>query len=303
VGLARFSRRSDPSDPGKFRSISGNSMNVNDKPLILLTNDDGIRSPGLWAAADALSELGFVVVAAPREQSSGYGRSLPNSSDGVIREEEVTVRGKTWKVFAVGGSPAQAVQCGVLEIAPRQPDLVVAGINYGENVGLGVTISGTVGAALEAAALGIPALAVSVEAEPHLHLSYSPEVDFSTAAFFTQRFAKVALRMEWMHDVDVIKVEVPRDATVETPWRLTHLTRAKYYVPLTSARDDLDEASSVGYTVSQAHETFEPGSDAYALRVLHQVAVTPLSIDLTSRVDFQVLESLFRGRDEPGTGK
>jgi len=112
-------------------------MNVNDKPLILLTNDDGIRSPGLWAAADALSELGFVVVAAPREQSSGYGRSLPNSSDGVIREEEVTVRGKTWKVFAVGGSPAQAVQCGVLEIAPRQPDLVVAGINYGENVGLG----------------------------------------------------------------------------------------------------------------------------------------------------------------------
>lgn len=277
-----------------IQSISGNSMIVNDKPLILLTNDDGIRSPGLWAAADALSELGFVMVAAPRNQSSGYGRSLPNSSNGVIEKEEVTVRGKTWEVFAVGGSPAQAVQCGVLEIAPRQPDLVVAGINYGENVGLGVTISGTVGAALEAAALGIPALAVSVEAEPQLHLSYSHDVDFDAASFFTQRFAKVALRMEWMPDVDVIKVEVPRGATIETPWQLTRLTRANYYVPITSVRDNLDEASSVGYTVSDAHDTFKPGSDAHALRVLHHVAVTPLSIDLTSRVDFQELENILR---------
>ncbi len=269
-------------------------MSVKDRPLILLTNDDGIRSPGLWAAADALSELGFVVVAAPREQSSGYGRSLPNSSDGTVHKEEVTVRGKTWEVFAVGGSPAQAVQCGVLEIAPRQPDLVVAGINYGENVGLGVTISGTVGAALEAAALGIPSLAVSVEAEPHLHLSYSRDVDFSTAAFFTHRFAEIALRMVWMSDVDVIKVEVPCDATIDTPWQLTRLTRAKYYVPLVPDRDSLDEKSSVGYTVSQAHETFEQGSDAHALRVLRQVAVTPLSVDLTSRADFQALETTLR---------
>ncbi len=269
-------------------------MLAKDKPLILLTNDDGIRSPGLWAAADALSELGFVVVAAPREQSSGFSRSLPNSSDGLILKEEVTVREKKWDVFAVGGSPAQAVQRGVLEIAPRKPDLVVAGINYGENVGLGVTISGTVGAALEGAALGIPSLAVSIEAEPRLHLSYSDEVDFTTAAFFTQRFAAIALQMEWMSDMDVLKVEVPRDATTATPWKMTRLTRAKYYVPIDHSQNEAGEPSRVGYTVSQAHETFEPGSDAHALRVLRQVAVTPLSLDLTAKVDFQVLENALR---------
>jgi len=269
-------------------------MPAKNKPLILLTNDDGIRSPGLWAAADALSELGFVVVAAPREQSSGFGRSLPNSSDGLIDKEEVIVRDKKWDVFAVGGSPAQAVQRGVLEIAPRKPDLVVAGINFGENVGLGVTISGTVGAALEGAALGIPSMAVSIEAEPHLHLSYSDEVDFTTAAFFTQRFAAIAMQLKWMSDVDVLKVEVPCDATTDTPWQMTRLTRARYYVPIDHSQDDPDEPSRVGYTVSQAHETFEPGSDAHALRVLRQVAVTPLSLDLTSHVDFRELETTLR---------
>jgi 5'-nucleotidase len=86
------------------------------KPHILLTNDDGIRSPGLWAAAEALSRLGFVTVAAPREQSSGAGRSLPSTSDGVIREEIIEVRGQQWKAYAVGGTPAQAVQHGLLEI-------------------------------------------------------------------------------------------------------------------------------------------------------------------------------------------
>jgi 5'-nucleotidase len=113
-------------------------MAIREKPSILLTNDDGIRSPGLWAAAEALSELGFVTVVAPRAQSSGSGRSMPITSDGVICEVQVEIRGKTWKVYAVGGSPAQAVQHGIFEITEGTPDLVVAGINYGENVGTGV---------------------------------------------------------------------------------------------------------------------------------------------------------------------
>ncbi|MBM3125285.1 MAG: 5'/3'-nucleotidase SurE, partial [Chloroflexi bacterium] len=106
-------------------------MNMKKKPHILLTNDDGIRSPGLWMAAKELSRIGYVTVVAPREQSSGMGRSLPNTSDGIIREEKVQVDGQEWSVYAVGGSPAQAVLHGVLEIVPHKPDLVVSGINYG----------------------------------------------------------------------------------------------------------------------------------------------------------------------------
>src|SRR5512134_1609758 len=122
-----------------------------DKPQILLTNDDGIASPGLWAAAEALSQLGYVYVTAPRDQFSGAGRSFPITTDGVIRPQVMDVNGQEWTVYAVGGTPAQVVQHAVLEILPQIPDLVVSGINYGENVGTGITASGTVGAALEAA--------------------------------------------------------------------------------------------------------------------------------------------------------
>ena len=76
------------------------------KPQILLTNDDGILSPGLWAAAAALSRLGFVTVTAPRDQASGMGRSLPNTSDGIITEKQVEVNGQSWAVYSAGGSPA-----------------------------------------------------------------------------------------------------------------------------------------------------------------------------------------------------
>src|SRR5512139_2704864 len=142
------------------------------KPQILLTNDDGIQSPGLWAAAEALSELGFVHVVAPRDQFSGAGRSLPSTSDGILTEQQVLIHGKAWTVYSVGGTPAQAVLHGILEIMPSRPDLVVSGINYGENLGTGITVSGTVGAALEAAAMGIPALAISLETDVEQHLSY-----------------------------------------------------------------------------------------------------------------------------------
>ena len=76
-------------------------------------------------------------------------------------------------MYAVGGTPAQAVLHGVLEIIPHKPDIVVSGINYGENVGLGITISGTVGAAMEAASMGILALAVSLQTATKSHLSLS----------------------------------------------------------------------------------------------------------------------------------
>ncbi len=144
-----------------------------EKYQILLTNDDGIQSPGLWAAAEALSTLGYVTVAAPRDQSSGMGRSLPGTSDGIIQPETLVVHGQSWTVYAVGGSPAQAVLHAILEIMPQKPDLVVSGINYGENIGTGITVSGTVGAAMEGAALGYKALAVSLETEQKYHLSYS----------------------------------------------------------------------------------------------------------------------------------
>ncbi|NPA92505.1 MAG: 5'/3'-nucleotidase SurE [Chloroflexi bacterium] len=262
---------------------------------ILLTNDDGIRSPGLWAAAEALSALGWVTVVAPREQSSGAGRSLPSTSDGIITEETITVHGKPWKVYAVGGTPAQAVQHGVLEIMPQRPDLVVSGINYGENLATGVTISGTVGAALEGAALGIPAMAISLETPKDYHFSYSTDVDFSTAAYFTRYFAERMLSVPLPDDVYVLKVDVPWRASKDTPWRVTRLSRKRYYRPVPPERKDWSQPGLVGYEPGDPPETFDPESDVYAVRVDKVVSVTPLSLDLTSRVDLKALERLLKG--------
>jgi len=97
-----------------------------------------------------------VTIVAPREQFSGAGRSNPATSDGRIEKKTLQIGNEEWLVHAVGGTPAQAVTLGVLEIMPVKPDLVVSGINYGENPGTDITMSGTVGAAMEGAAIWHP---------------------------------------------------------------------------------------------------------------------------------------------------
>jgi 5'-nucleotidase len=268
-----------------------------EKPQILLTNDDGIRSPGLWAAASALSEIGYVNVAAPRDQFSGAGRSMPITSDGVIEIKEVLVNGKTWQVYAVGGTPAQTVQYAILEILPVTPALIVSGINYGENVGTGVTVSGTVGAALEGASMGLPSLAISLETEQEHHLSYSNEVDFSTAAYFTKLFGQMLLEKSFPADVDALKVDIPRDATQETPWQITRISRKRYFEPVRPRRPSWDTPALIGYRLSTDPDQDSTDTDSYALRVKKVVSVTPLSLDMTSRVDLEAFERLLRSTD------
>lgn len=272
-------------------------MENQQKPQILLTNDDGIRSPGLWAAAEALSNYGFVTVAAPREQSSGAGRSMPVTSDGKLQKEEVAVGGKAWTVYAVGGTPAQAVQHGILELMQSPPDLVVAGINYGENLTIGITISGTVGAALEGAALGIPALAISLEMSKDYYLSYSEEIDFSAAKHFTGLFADLLLKRDMFADVDVLKIDIPCDANPQTEWRVTRLSRHPYYVPVAPRRANLEDATPMGFEIALDKDSIEDGSDVQALAVDRIVSVTPLSLDLTSRVDLDALENFIRSSE------
>ena len=267
-------------------------MDNSKKYQILLTNDDSIHSPGLWAAAEALAPLGFVHVVAPREQFTSTGRSLPIDSDGVFQPQTLTVHGKEWTVYGVGASPAQSVLHGVLEIIQGKPDLVVSGINYGENVGSGVTVSGTVGAALEAATLGIPALAMSLQTVQSDHFSLSNKVDFSVAAYFTHLFAKKMLDVHLPFDVDVLKVDVPSSATPKTPWVITRQSRERYYHPKPSLRKSLNEPGHMRYEIRIDLDRPEEGSDLKTVLIDQLVSVTPLSFDLTSRVDPHTLRTL-----------
>lgn len=266
---------------------------MNDKKIqILLTNDDSIHSPGLWAAAEALDSLGFVHVVAPREQQTSAGHSMPIHSSGVIEKLSLLVNGREWEVFAVDGSPGQAVNHGIFDILKGRPDLVVSGINYGENIGAGLTVSGTIGAAMEAATAGIPALAVSMQTTPEYHFSLSREIDFSAAGYFTRIIAQKMLEKKMPKDVDLIKIDVPVGATRETPWVLTRQSRYRHYFPVPTKRKHVSEKGPVGYEIRNDPERTEKDSDIYAIMVEKKVSVTPISIDLTSRTDFNALRDL-----------
>ena len=259
-------------------------------PLILFTNDDGIGSPGLWAAVNAFRGLGQLLVAAPREQQSGMGRSMPHASAGSIFAYEPPIDCADCRAYAIDGAPAQAVQHALLEMAERPPALLISGINYGENTGNGVTISGTVGAALEAASLGIAAIAVSLQTPTDLHLSHSNEVDFSAAAAFTRRLGAWLLDGGALPaDVDLLKVDLPWGATVDTDWRMTRLSRRRTYIPKRPRRQKLSDPARLGYRYIGEEATVEPGSDVDALLNEQVISVTPMSLDMTSRVDLAQL--------------
>jgi 5'-nucleotidase len=235
-------------------------------------------------------------VAAPRWQQSGAGRSLPASFAGRIFKDTMEVNDKTIPAYAVEGSPAQVVQHAVLELSPRLPDLVVSGINYGENLGNGITTSGTIGAVLEGATFGVTGLAVSLGVHRQHHMSHSTEVDFGVAAHFTARFVRLLLAEELPFDVCLMKVDVPATAIAETPWRLTRVSRQRYFVPVSSRNSDLSVPSPMGYEQQLNPDHLEPDSDIYAFAIDQVVSVSPVSFDLTARVDLQQLERDLQNR-------
>ncbi|MBN1936530.1 MAG: 5'/3'-nucleotidase SurE [Anaerolineae bacterium] len=259
-----------------------------DIPLILVTNDDGIESTGLWAIVEALLPIAQVLVVAPDRQWSGGGRSMPPTVTGAIRPYLREIDGQHVLGYAVDASPALAVQHAVLELAPRMPSLVVSGVNNGYNLSTEVTISGTVGAALEGAAFGIPALAVSLEMDPRYHLLGDAQADYSSAMAYVQRFAMHLLAYPLPYDADVLNINLPASATPDTPWRLTRLARCRYFEP--QAPDRARGFGRPGYARLTDPMRTRTDSDIWAVMVDRVVSVTPVSLDLTARTDLHRLE-------------
>jgi len=261
------------------------------EPLILLTNDDGIHSPGLKAAAAALLPLGKVLVIAPTEQQTAMGRSLWGAKSEFLRPLDYRVNGTRIEAYHSHCSPAQIVLHGVdVLCGQRHPDLLVAGINYGENLGYNVTLSGTIGAAFQAAAMGIPALAVSLQTDIAFHYSYG-DVDWTAAGHFTRLFSEKWLSGSHPPDIAALKIDVPGDATAETPWRVTRVARQSYYHLRTGdfhPEITLGERETI---IDVNRESLEHDSDIHALLADRCVSVTPLSLDITSRVDLTDLNA------------
>jgi 5'-nucleotidase len=249
-------------------------------PLILLTNDDGYLSPGLHALRRVLSELGEVWVLAPEKNWSAasrtrvfhkplrvYSAQLPDGS----------------VVHVTNGSPSDCVLLAVLGLAPRRPDLVVAGINAGANLGRDVTYSGTVSAAMEGAQAGIPSLAVSVDVtgEPE----ESP--DYERAARIALRLAQELLQNQRIPPGVCLNVNVPRG--VPKGIKVTRLGGKIWTEELVRGKDPRgrDFFWFSGEMQSTPPEG-EEDTDIWAV-LSGYVSVTPLHLDLTA---YEALEPL-----------
>lgn len=166
---------------------------------ILLTNDDGVRAPGILAVARALQPLGEVIIAAPAENQSGKGHSIVTSDP--IFVDEVTLAGGL-RAYSIVATPATCVKVGVRALIKERPDLVVAGINRGYNLGMVTYVSGTIGAAREAALMGIPAIASSLAVE---------ETDYVPAAGIVRQVAEL-VRQRGLDAGVFLNLNVPRGA-------------------------------------------------------------------------------------------
>ncbi len=245
---------------------------------ILLSNDDGYQSPGLRVLADALRSLGRVIVVAPDRDRSGASNSL--TLDVPIRAHRLGP-----DLYRVEGTPTDCVHLAITGLLDEEPDLVVAGINHGPNLGDDVIYSGTVAAATEGRFLGLPAIAVSIA-------SHEPQY-LETAARVVAQLV-TGLKCRPLESSVILNVNVP-DLPLESirgfaATRLGHRHKAE---PVIAGKDPRGRTI---YWVGSAgpEQDAGPGTDFHALREGF-VSVTPLQVDLTRHSALAPLEQWLLG--------
>ncbi len=168
------------------------------KPLILVTNDDGITAPGVRNLVNFMNEIGEVIVVAPNSPQSGKGHAITINS--TLSFEELNLEGPQ-RDFSCSGTPVDCVKMALDKILPRRPDIVVSGINHGANSSINVIYSGTMSAAVEAGVEGLPAIGFSL-------LDFSWEADFMQAKDFIQDIVRKTLKNPMPKGV-VFNVNIP----------------------------------------------------------------------------------------------
>jgi 5'-nucleotidase len=242
-------------------------------PLILVTNDDGYRSEGIAALADALRPIGEVTIVAPIEEASAIGHALTLRRP--LRLEKVSDA-----VYAVDGTPTDCVNLSVTHVFKRLPDIVVSGINKGWNLGDDITYSGTVAGALEAALLGVQGLAVSLR-------QTRDRYDFTHAAQAAATLADAMLRRplppRTFLNVNVPKGK-PRGVRVTVQAKRNHVT---------SVAERHDPKGRSYFWIEEGQSEWHPHDRSdYEMVREGYVSVTPLQPDLTAHQLLAAVEDL-----------
>lgn len=239
---------------------------------ILVTNDDGVDSPGLLALKQALQQIGDVVVVAPDRNWSAAGHTKTMRRP--LRVNPTTLRDGS-PAYATDGAPTDCVALVMLGLLPEKPALVVSGINPGSNLAHDLTYSGTVAAAMEAAIHGIPGIAVSIDAD------HRAMIDFTATAEIARRIAVRVLVTGLPRDT-FLNVNVP-DLPLEQLQgvRITRMGKRIYRDELVARQDPYGHAYYwIGGQPPSGHLD-EVGTDLWAV-AQHYVSITPVQMDMTS---------------------
>jgi len=243
------------------------------KPKILVTNDDGVHSPGLHKLAAAMKPLGSVVVVAPDRERSAASHALTLHKP--LRVDQVKP-----KVYCINGTPSDCVNLGVMRLTGGRPVLIVSGVNQGENLGDDVTYSGTVSAAIEGTLLGIPSIAIS--------LVGGGKKGLDAACRIAARLAGLILEYGLPHDT-LLNVNVPDLPSAKIRGaKITSLGRRVYNED--SIIEKTDPRGKSYYWIGGNREAWKPKSDTDHQAIEQgMVSITPLHLDLTN---YQVLGEL-----------
>jgi len=250
-----------------------------DSLRVLLTNDDGITSPGLLALARAMTRVATTFVVAPDQERSAASHAITLHKP--LRATRTSLEHVDAQVWATNGTPADCVALGVLDLLAQPPDIVVSGINLGANLGMDLIYSGTVSGAVEGALFGLAAIAMSVTAFRDIH--WDPAAEF--AAHLVRQVAEHGLPPDTFLNVNVPNrpsseiggVEITRQSTRRYVNRVEKRSdpRGRDYYWLTGSAEDVESPA---------------GTDAWAV-AQGRISVTPLRLSMTDESLEPVLRS------------
>ncbi len=245
--------------------------------IVLLSNDDGYGAPGLVALAKAFEGIGTVYVVAPATNQSGKGHSILTTRDPIFIAEHKQQDGPSW--YAIEAPPATCVRVGIESLLPRRPDVVVSGVNPGDNLGMSVYLSGTVGGAREGAMAGIPSIAVSMDG--------NKEQDFTQAAGYVRKLVDELRAKKMLRPGLFLNVNTPAGE-----WKGVRLTR----LSLRPSNDSFERRASPRgrvyfWSLYQPPEEGDAGTDVWAF-ARGFVSLTPMELDTTAQAQMQGLRRL-----------
>ena len=251
------------------------------KPLILVSNDDGITAPGIRALIEVVKEFGDVVVVAPDGPQSGMGHAITLNS--TLRCDQVHIdKSGDIKEYACSGTPVDCVKLAVSAILDRKPDLCVSGINHGSNSSINVIYSGTMSAAVEGALEGIPSIGFSL-------LDHDFDADFSVAKTVVRKLVKKILE-EGMPKGTCLNVNIPKLEIKDlNGYKVCRQADANWVEEFDERKDPMGRTY---YWLTGSFQNFDKGNDTDEWALTNgYVSVVPVQYDITSHESIPFLKS------------